>query len=162
MSLKETSDQIAENLRLKQEVLAKVRNELLEERLQAAEEYKAANTGDRSENAPLEAAIERMQKVNSKIIENEKQIHLISSIDDLSRYNSVGIVVLYSTVRIRCRGKEFVYRIFPAGISYLDIGVMAANSRVASAIMGRQVGDVIYLTHDGEGTEVEYEILEIY
>ena len=162
MTLQEKSIEIEEALKKKLVDLQNSRGELLKERNEAGEEYKRANTGDRSENAPLEAAIEHMKRVNSKIIENDKQIRLISEIDDLSRYNSVGVVVLYATVRVSCNGREFTYRIFPPNISYLDIGIMAANSRLAVALMGKTVGDTVQLVHDGEGTTLIYRVEEIY
>lgn len=162
MTLQEISKDIENKLGQKLIQLQEAHTRLLEERLEANEEYKAANTGDRSENAPLEAAIEKMKKVNSKILENDKAIRLISGIDDLSRYNSVGVVVLYSTVRLTCRGSEYIYRIYPAGISYIDINIMAANSRLAVALMGKKEGDTVQLTHEGEGSTLIYKIEEIY
>lgn len=162
MSLKEISEKISMDFEKKVQELLEERSNLNVARDEAAEEYRKANTGDRSENAPLEQAIANMQKVNSKTIKNEAQIKLVEQVDDLSRYNSVGIVVIYSTVRIDYGGKERIYKIYPASISYVDIGIMAANSRLAIALMGKTVGDTVFIKHDGTGEDMKCTILEIY
>lgn len=160
--LKTISDDIARKFEEKKSQLFIERDSLMEKQKKATEDYKAANTGDRSENAPLEAAINDMREVNASIIKNETLIRRVSNVEDLSRYNSVGIVVLYATVRLECEGEEYIYRIYPSGISYVDIGVMSASSRLAVALMGKVVGDEVQIMHDGNGKLLTYKIKEIY
>ena len=54
------------------------------------------------------------------------------------------------------------YKILPAGLSFLDIGVIAANSRVAQAILGKQKGDTVSIQHSSGKVILRYEILDIY
>lgn len=80
----------------------------------------------------------------------------------LPMYNYSGKVTLYSTVRLKYNDTVLTYKIYPDKISFLDIGVLAANSRVAVAIMGRQKGDIVTLEHTTKQNVLEYEILDIY
>ena len=81
---------------------------------------------------------------------------------NLPDYNSCGIIVPYSTVRINYRGEDMVYRIFPAGISFLDIGVIAADSRVGSAILGRRKGETVTLGHAATKQRLQCKIIDVY
>ena len=77
-------------------------------------------------------------------------------------YNECGIVVPYTTVRLEMGGKVMTYRIYPEGVSFIDIGVMAANSRVARAILGKEKGQSVSIRHDSNNTLLEYKIVDIY
>ena len=142
--------------------LKKRREELLNERVQCSIEFQEAGHEDARENAALEAAIEHMKQVNASMITVNEQINQLEEIADLSKYNSVGIVVLYSTVRLSCQGEEYIYRIFPNGISFIDIGVIAANSRLATAIMGRTAGDSVEIEHTSRNKVLKWTIEEVY
>lgn len=80
----------------------------------------------------------------------------------LPRYNTCGIVVPYTTVRLDMNGKLMTYRIYPEGVSFIDIGVMAANARVARAILGKEKGESVSIRHDSNGTLLTYKIVDIY
>lgn len=80
----------------------------------------------------------------------------------LPAYNECGIVVPYTTVRLEMGGKIMTYRIYPDGVSFIDIGVMAANSRVARAILGKEKGQSVSIRHDSNNTLLEYKIVDIY
>lgn len=80
----------------------------------------------------------------------------------MPRYNTCGIVVPYSTVRMEMNGKTMTYRIYPDGVAFIDIGVMAANARVARAIMGKQKGDSVSIRHDSTGVLLTYKIIDVY
>lgn len=162
MTLQQRAEEIAGLLEQKKEALLQMKVKLAQQRADCLEEYRQANTGDRSENAPLEAAIKHMQETNAAIVTNSKQLEQLEDIADLSRYNSVGIVVMYSTVRLSLDGKELIYRIYPDGVSFVDIGVIAANSRLATALMGKVVGDSVDLDHISKNTTLTYRIEEIY
>lgn len=77
-------------------------------------------------------------------------------------YNTCGIIVLYTTVRLRLNGQLMTYKIYPNGVSFIDIGVMAANSRVARALLGKEKGQSISIRHDSNNTVLTYEIVDIY
>lgn len=161
-NLKESADQIANKLEARRLELLQLKEKLAQQRDECYEEYRMANTGDRSENAPLEAAIRHMQENNAAIIANDTQLKQMDAVADLERYNSVGIVVLYSTVRLTVEGKELIYRIYPEDVSFVDIGVMAANSRLATALMGKVAGDYVDVEHTSRNISLRYHIEEIY
>ena len=77
-------------------------------------------------------------------------------------YNTSGIIVPYSTVRLKLNGETMTYRLYPEGVSFIDIGVMAGNARVARAILGKKVGDVVGVRHDSRNIMLEYKIEDIY
>lgn len=82
-------------------------------------------------------------------------------------YNYCGLIVPYTTVRLKLHRKDqddeiMTYKILPAGLSFLDIGVIAANSRVAQAILGKQKGDTVSIQHSSGKVILRYEILDIY
>lgn len=163
MSLKEISEQITQKFEEKRAEALALRAQYDRERSEAYEEYRTANSfGDRRENAMLDAAIETMSIVNSKILNNEARLKQMEVMDDLSNYNSVGIVVLYSTVRLVCDGQEFIYKIYPGKLSYVDIGIISEQSRLAAAIMGKSVGDKVGVDHSSRNETLEYTITEIY
>ncbi len=163
MTLKEISEEITRKFNSKRAEAEALRAQYNKERLESYEEYRVASSfGDRRENAMLDAAVEKMNIINSKIIVNEKRLSQMGIMDDLSLYNSVGIVVLYSTVRFTCDGHEFIYKIYPGELSYLDIGIMAETSRVAQALMGHVVGDVVGVDHSARSETLNYKIEEIY
>lgn len=97
---------------------------------------------------------------------------LISKIEELyevasmPQYNTCGIVKMYSTVRLKCsQGTDesiMTYKIYPAGLSFLDIGIIAADCRVAQAILEKEVGNKVDIKHASKDMNVVYEILEIY
>lgn len=162
MDLKIKSDEIAQAFeKRKNDVLSKAMA-LRQEREQAYEEYRLANTGDRSENAPLDAAIEHMKKVNASILLNDKEIKRLNEVPDISRYNSVGMVVVFSTVHLRCNGEEYVYRIYPKDVSFIEDGIIASNSRLASVLMRKRAGDVVEVEDSSTGYINRWEIIDVY
>lgn len=229
--------------------LEKKRNELLEYMNIYEEAYIAANDGDASENAPLEAAISNLKRMTGELGNNAKVLQELNTIEDVNYllgtydveqiiiaandanpmcvnaflstvgfasvedfrtslryidvnllsagilqvneytknnpddkqsllfrnalldffsvaikppYNTCGIIVPYTTVRLSLQGQIMTYRIYPPDISFIDIGVMAGNARVAKAILGKRVGDIVNVRHDSLGTLLHYEIKEIY
>lgn len=80
----------------------------------------------------------------------------------MPKYNTCGLIVPYTTVRLRLAGNIYTYRIYPEGVSFIDIGVIASDSRVARAMLGRCKGDTFSLQHASNSTLLTYEILDIY
>lgn len=108
---------------------------------------------------------------NNKNEQHEKQCFskLVEyyEIANIPPYNSCGLVKPYSTVRLEKKmsistPEELVLKIYPAGLSFLDIGVLAADSRVAQAIFDKSVGDVVAIQHSSRKLRLEYTIKEIY
>lgn len=180
MDLKSVAEQIENDLAHIYTTHLKRRANLNDEKKKCQEEYMAANTGDRSENAPLQAAIENLKRNNLDIRECENVISGLAAIEDAGflkkifeegsevlkgkrKYNSIGKVVMYSTVRLDFEGDELIFRIYPDGVSHIDIGVMAANSKLASSLMGKVVGDKVSVTRNSSaGKYAVYTIKEIY
>ncbi len=100
--------------------------------------------------------------------EVEKDVDCLRALNDYwevarkPAYNTCGIIVLYTTVRLCMNGQMMTYRIYPNGVSFIDIGVMAANARVARAILGKEKGQSISIRHDSNNTVLTYEIVDIY
>lgn len=163
MSLKEVSDKITADFESKKAEALRLREQYNNERQKAYEDYRTASSfGDRRENAMLDAAVEQMSIVNSKIIINEQRLKQMEQVGDISNYNSIGIVVVFSTVRISCGDEEFTYKIYPDELSYIDIGIIAEKSRLATALLGHSVGDMIGVDHSARNETLYYKIEEIY
>ena len=253
VSLEEASRLISKELIGKKLELMETRDKYYKERKQYESDYVAANDGDSSENAPLEAAINNLKMITGDIAANEAVIQSLESIEDKEyligtfdfndiedafnflnnldkksileiyqiesgdvfvngiknieiselveklnkhfeynqttnssksqllfnkiksyydvlnkpKYNYCGLVVIYTTVRLRLsRGNSepevLTYKILPSGLSFLDIGAIAANSRVAQAVLGKQKGDVVTIQHSSGKMRLQYEILDIY
>lgn len=162
MSLINKAKEIEDALYMKIQSLHVELGRLSKERLECIEEYKLANTGDRSENAPLEAAIRHMSETNSAMLVVSTQLHQLDKIHDIKKYNSVGIVLPYSTVLLECNGEEHIYRIFPDDISFVEFGIISVKSRLAAALLGKVVGDVVEVDHTSKKISLSWTIKEIY
>ena len=77
-------------------------------------------------------------------------------------YNYCGLVVMYTTVRLHRGSQYYTYKIYPKGLSFIDDGIMAANSRLATALMGKKKGDKVSIRHGSQDTVLVYEIVDIY
>lgn len=253
MNLRDASEAISRALIIEKSKLEEAKIALSEKEKACKQAYIAANTGDSSENAPLDEAKKDLRMVSGEILVNLKVLQSLDdledveylvdtydytdlessvcqldeetfkflttifhglsrgnvkeyftslSIDNLERYkdellnwitenknantldvfynklsdffevasmppyNTCGIVKMYSTVRLECSNGDttetMVYKIYPAGLSFLDIGIIAADSRVAKAILEKQVGDTVDIPHASKNLHVLYKILEVY
>lgn len=117
-----------------------------------------------SSSSMVEAAEKEMRQ--NGVLATEYRILMelsnIRNIKEVPPYNYCGIIVMYTTVRLRLDGTIMTYKIYPKGLSFIDIGVMAADSKVASALIGKRKGDVIHVSHASKNKVLEYEILDIY
>lgn len=86
----------------------------------------------------------------------------IKSIKAVRPYNYCGVVVMYTTVRLNLDGRRFTYKIYPKGLSFIDDGVMAADARLATALLGRHVGDTVSIRNMSKGKIINYIVEEIY
>jgi len=163
MDLQEKSKEISEclsNLKKslitrKEEVQVKIENTLEDLR-------KASEMGDRSENAAFTQAVEDLGKLNGEVAAIEKQIAEIELVDDESRYNSIGIVVYYTTVRLRTKGQEFVVKLYPNEISDIENGILAYKDTIGKYLWHKKKGDKFTVPHRVTGDLLEYEIVDLY
>lgn len=86
----------------------------------------------------------------------------VKTMKQVPPYNYCGIVVMYSTVRLKLGDRTFTYKIYPKGLSFIDDGVMAVNSRLGAAVMGKKKGDKVSIRHGSHDTVLIYEIVDIY
>lgn len=109
--------------------------------------------------------------------------HLLNILEDVRTmknirpYNPCGKIVPYSTVRVKLKNPPktkvnssliYTYKIYPDGVSFIDIGVIAANSRLANALLGRRINDMknpnltVKVQSTSGSTVWEYEVIEVY
>lgn len=85
-----------------------------------------------------------------------------SEILNLPLYNKCGLILMYTTVRLKLKynGEEKIltYKIYPEGVSILNIGIIARNCKVAEAIINKEIGYKFKIAP----ANAEYEILDIY
>lgn len=77
-------------------------------------------------------------------------------------YNYCGKIVVYSTVRVKTENEMYTYRIYPKDLSFIDDGIIAANSRLATALIGKRKGDTVSVRHGSKGTIVVYEVVDVF
>ena len=117
----------------------------------------ARELGDLRENAEYHSAKEKQGFIEAQIADYE---------DKLNRAEVVYIaklsgnkVVFGATVLLDNGKKEISYQIVSDFEANLDLGLISANSPVARALLGKEVGDEIEITTPGG--IVFYEILAI-
>lgn len=165
MDLRSKSEEIRNAFEGTKEELLKRKQQISSDIESYTEEYRVANThGDRSENAAFEEAVKNLQRANADFAEVEMNLSAANLVQDLDKYVPIGVIVLYTTVHLKCieDGTEYVYRIFPKGVSDLERGIMPEDSRVAKALMGKTKGDVIRIAHIVESEELSYRVEDIY
>ena len=117
----------------------------------------ARELGDLRENAEYHSAKEKQGFIEAQIADYE---------DKLNRAETVYIsklsgnkVVFGATVALDNGKKEISYQIVSDFEANLDLGLISANSPVAKALLGKEVGDEIEI--NTPGGVVFYEILAI-
>lgn len=136
---------------------------ILKEMETTAEEMrKAAEQGDRSENAEYTAAVDKLSLLNIQISDVDERLSRMLQVDLEEEYVPIGMVVMYSTVRLEVEGKTYVYKVYPEGISEITQNILDKESRLGRAIWKKRVGDVVYLKHRITGAAVAHKIVDIY
>lgn len=100
---------------------------LKHEKDKLASNFKKMDKGDARENGDLDEALKAMASNSAALYAELNQLSNFREIEDLSRYNSTGMIVNYSTVYLRWQEKskepeEGVFRIYPGDISYPELG----------------------------------------
>lgn len=105
-------------------------------------------------------------KLNAGIMAQEYKVlsdfEHIKAMKSVRPYNYCGVIVMYTTVRLDLDGRMFTYKIYPKGLSFIDDGVMAADARLATALMGRHAGDTVSIRNSSKGQILNYKVLDIY
>ena len=119
------------------------------ERPQLAEEVRrAAGDGDIRENAPLDAAREKIEMVNSKIFEIEAILKVANIIDNTTGGDRI---VIGSKVSVKNHQNEnnYEYQLVEANEANPLLGKISSVSPVGSAILGRRIGDEVTVSTPG-------------
>ena len=119
------------------------------ERPQLADEVRrAAADGDIRENAPLDAAREKIEMVNSKIFEIEAILKVANIIDNTSGGDRI---VIGSKVSVKNHHNQnnYDYQLVEANEANPLLGKISSVSPVGSAILGRRIGDEVTVSTPG-------------
>ena len=117
----------------------------------------ARELGDLRENAEYHSAKEKQGFIEAQIADYEDKINR-AEIVYISKLS--GNKVLFgATVLLDNGKKEISYQIVSDFEANLDLGLISANSPVAKALLGKEVGDEIEI--NTPGGIVFYEILSI-
>ena len=119
------------------------------ERPQLADEVRrAAADGDIRENAPLDAAREKIEMVNSKIFEIEAILKVANIIDNTSGGDRI---VIGSKVSVKNHQNQnnYDYQLVEANEANPLLGKISSVSPVGSAILGRRIGDEVTVSTPG-------------
>lgn len=147
----------------------------------AINDVKTNDTGDARENAGLDIAKDELSTLYQNITMRQQLLGKFQEIEEYNlytllfpgttppdtcyEYNSVGRVVLYSTVRLKIhRGngtvKDMVIIIMPSGFNFKTVGCCPVNNPAVKLLVGAKEGDRIPFTCV-TGEKVTYEIIEI-
>lgn len=163
VNLEQESKQISALFSNWSEELKRVRAERIVQYQEAVDEYKeAARHGDARENSALTTATENKESYGAEIEKLTKQINLIEQcIED---YVPIGMVILYSTVYIKCLtdGTEYIFKVYPDGVSDLSKRIIERCSRLGKALWRKKKGHIFTLSHRVSLVPLKYEILDIY
>ena len=114
----------------------------------ADEVRRAAADGDIRENAPLDAAREKIEMVNSKIFEIEAILKVANIIDNTSGGDRI---VIGSKVSVKNHQNQnnYDYQLVEANEANPLLGKISSVSPVGSAILGRRIGDEVTVSTPG-------------
>lgn len=122
----------------------------------ASEVRRLAEMGDFSENAAYQMAKGRLRGINSSIDTIENELNHAVLIPSQTQTDTVDIG---HTVTVESEGKEKIFQILGSAETNPKKGVISHNSPLGAALMGREVGDSIFVTL-AERT-VEYRVVRI-
>ncbi len=117
----------------------------------------ARELGDLRENAEYHSAKEKQGFIEAQIADYEDKINR-AEIVYISKLSG-NKVVFGATVLLDNGKKEISYQVVSDFEANLDLGLISANSPVAKALLGKEVGDEIEI--NTPGGIVFYEILAI-
>ena len=111
--------------------------ELKDKKEKLANIYKHMDKSDARENGDLDEALKAMASNAAALYAALDSLNNFKRIENLSRYNSTGMVVIYSTVYLRWKDKtkeweEGIFRIYPGDISFPELGVVGNSDFTAA------------------------------
>ncbi|MDH3889643.1 MAG: transcription elongation factor GreA [candidate division Zixibacteria bacterium] len=155
---------MSESIKMSRAALVKLEAELkrlkFEERPKIVAEIKRTmELGDLSENAEYHAAKETQRHLEAKLADLEYSLSRVELIDTDAIPSDK--VYLYAKVLVKdlSDGEEIEYTIVPAEEADVDNDIISVKSPVASAMLGKAVGDKVDIKVP-VGT-ISYEILKI-
>lgn len=166
MSIIKEREQIIGSIeKMKEEIEAEIR-ELSSELDFSYEAFRiAAVENDRSENAAFTDSLKDLSLVNGTIANlYVKRNTILANSLDYSKYNSTGVINVYSTVRLKNieTGESMVFMIMPSGLSDLDKGMLGADSPLGESLIHQVVGKTISTYHRLTQRRVDFYIEEVY
>lgn len=136
-----------------------------------AECQDAIAQGDLRENAQYEQAVKDIQQAQKAIQDNEAQLSGIEICrQEMIRYTKTGAITPFSTVHLKlvgsipnkkeCRSlkQEYIFKLFMAGVSDTNNGILAVESELGQMLVGKRVGDSVKIRHRLSGASAEYRI----
>jgi len=143
-----------EELEQKLEYLKNVRRKEVAEQIKVARSF-----GDLSENAEYDEARNEQSLLEGQILTIENQLKLATVVDEEDiDLGKVGIGMQVKLLDIEFDEEE-TYQIYGSVESNPAAGIISNESPVGSALMGKQVGDIVDV--EAPGGLVRFKILEI-
>ncbi len=165
MDLKAESEKISARFEALKGTIEKEKKEL-ERRVEESKENlsKAYELGDLRENAEFEAALASCTVNNYSLNIKKQQLEEMLAIDTAKGYFPIGAVIMFSTVRLTTSldDKEYVFKLYPKGVSDLPSGILSVDSVVGREVMNKRVGDMFITYHRVTGKKITWKVEEIY
>jgi transcription elongation GreA/GreB family factor len=163
MSLEDVSRSISDSLASWKSELEGKKKEILSDIEQTTEDMKVASAmGDRSENAAFVNAVEKLSQLNAQLLNVNSQLKDLLQVTTAENYEPIGMIVLYSTVRLSVNGEEITLKLYPGKLSSIERKILAQESIVGRAMWQKSVGDEFTVEHRVTRESIRYKILEIY
>lgn len=139
------------------------------------EEYKIARAdGDLRENASFEDAVKNIQGAQSDRqrweILSDGIMNVRYKVKDYISQDKITILSTVHLKRVASFGgtpiadieDEFIFKLFPYGITDIDNKILSIDSIIGSQLMDKKVGDVIIFRDKASGGRAGFEIIGFY
>ena len=139
-----------------QELEDKLKKMLAKRPIEAIEVKRLAEMGDFSENAGYQLAKGRLRGLNQRILDVEdmlKKAEIIEVNENVERVHVGHFVTL------KVNNEQKIYKILGGSESNPDIGIISHLSPLGSALLNKQMGDIVKVGIPGK--EKEYKIIKI-
>lgn len=161
--LKEISEEISIKFKQIKEKAIEKKLEIIKDIEKTTEELRVASEkGDRSENAEFSAAVDKLQLLNASLSNLDDRLKMMNKVSGEDDYEPINMIVMYSTVRFTHEGREFIFKIYPEGVSDLSSGIIAKDDPIGRMLWLKEPGDEISLEHRVTGDVLKYKIEEVY
>ena len=154
MDIKQEAEHIHQNLlNMNQQLEDEIQN--AGEHYDAAlEQYEQTGKGDASENEPLRIARQALDAARKRLDKLLARREELKNIPDISKYNSIGRVVPYSTVRFDkvVANISDTFRLYEGDFHYPEQQIISTESFVGKKLIGKTVGSHITLKNNFELT----------